>query len=185
LNDFDTRSFIEHIVGGDGGLFTIAPTRPVEKAYASSTPCPVVSNTSQANGVKDYALVVPNNPANLITFSDTTDSIYTVFYQPVAFAGYAHVQAMTPSSYVLTPATAFFFISSFRRTIGTRFNWGAKFNRKIAATLEVRLPTAADGAPDYDFMETFVSAVKKTVIKNLVDYLDGRIDATKHVIAAG
>jgi len=158
-------------VGGEKGLFSIAPTRPVENAVIASTSCPVVSNTSQSNGVKGYEMVTPNNPANLITFSDTTDSVYTVFYQPVPFAGYAHVQAMRPVAYKLTSSSAFFFISTFRRAIGTRFNWGAKFNRLIANAIEVSLPVDHAGEPDYAFMEVFIKAVRKVVVGNLVGQL--------------
>lgn len=182
LSELETRSFSSFTVGGKNGLFSIAPTRPVERALVASKLCPVVSNTSQSNGIKSYAMVQPNNPANLITFSDTTDSVYTVFYQPVPFAGYAHVQAMAPTSYELTSSTAFFFISAFRRAIGTRFNWGAKFNRQIASAIEVELPVESDGKPDYAFMTVFIGAVKKIVLKSLVDHIDQRVDTAKHVL---
>jgi hypothetical protein len=185
LKDLETRPFSSFLVGGQGGLFSISPTRPVERASAASTLCPVVSNTSQSNGIRDYAMVRPNNPANRITFSDTTDSVYTVFYQPAPFAGYAHVQAMTPEAYRLTPASAFFFIAAFRRAIGTRFNWGAKFNRRIAAGLQVSLPATPDGSPDYAFMEVFIGAVRKIVVNGLVDQFDERIEASEYVVAAG
>ena len=37
------------------------------------------------------------------------------------------------------------------------------------------------GKPDYDTMETFISAVQKLVIKDVVQYADKKITATKEV----
>ena len=39
-----------------------------------------------------------------------------------------------------------------------------------------------DGKPDYDAMETFISAVQKLVIKDVVMYSDKKIAATKGVV---
>ena len=38
------------------------------------------------------------------------------------------------------------------------------------------------GKPDYDTMETFISAVQKLVIKDVVQYADKKISATKNVV---
>lgn len=182
MEEFKTKAFEEYIVGGENGLFSIAPTKPVDKALPSNSWCPVVSNTSQSNGIKAFEMVESNNDSNVITFSDTTDSIYTVFYQKSRFAGYSHVQAMTPVTYDLGEETALFFIAAFRRAIGTRFNWGAKFNRKIAASLAVQLPSTSEGKPDYEFMEVFIGAVKKMAAKSLVEHLQNSVTTTEDLM---
>ena len=47
----------------------------------------------------------------------------------------------------------------------------------------IRLPEK-DGKIDFAFMETFISAIKKLAIKDVVLYSDQKIKATKNVIEA-
>lgn len=46
----------------------------------------------------------------------------------------------------------------------------------------MRLPFI-DDKPDFDAMGTLISAVKKLVIKDVVEYANNKIEATKQVIA--
>ncbi|MBO4638236.1 MAG: restriction endonuclease subunit S [Treponema sp.] len=62
-----------------------------------------------------------------------------------------------------------------------QFNYGHNFYAKDADTLDIMLPVK-DGKPDYDAMETFISAVQKLVIKDVVMYSDKKIAATKGVV---
>lgn len=48
----------------------------------------------------------------------------------------------------------------------------------------VLLPIRENGI-DFDFMETFVNAIKKLTLKNVAEYADNRITATKKVISNG
>ena len=61
-----------------------------------------------------------------------------------------------------------------------QFNYGHNFYAKDADTLDIMLPVK-EGKPDYDTMETFISAVQKLVIKDVVQYADKKIAATKEV----
>ena len=45
----------------------------------------------------------------------------------------------------------------------------------------MKLPTK-NGTPDYDFMNTYISAIHKVVIKEVVLYAEKKIQATKEVI---
>ena len=45
---------------------------------------------------------------------------------------------------------------------------------------QIMLPVK-DGNPDYEAMEKFISAVQKLVIKDVVQYADKKISATKEV----
>lgn len=52
----------------------------------------------------------------------------------------------------------------------------------IVKEKNIMLPVR-NGIPDYDAMETFISAVQKLVIKDVVLYADRKIAAAKRVIA--
>lgn len=46
----------------------------------------------------------------------------------------------------------------------------------------IQLPIK-NSKPDYDVMETFISAIQKLVIKDVVLYADKKIEATKRIVA--
>ncbi len=62
-----------------------------------------------------------------------------------------------------------------------KFDYGHNFYAKDADALDIMLPTK-DGKPDYDAMETLISAVQKLIIKDVVLYADGKIKKTKEVV---
>ena len=48
--------------------------------------------------------------------------------------------------------------------------------------LSVNLPVKHDSTPDFDFIEIYIKAIQKIVIKNVIEWLDKRISKTKEVI---
>lgn len=62
-----------------------------------------------------------------------------------------------------------------------KFDYSKNFYAKDADELFISLPTKR-GEPDYEIMETFISAVQKLVIKDVVLYADQKISLTKSVI---
>ncbi len=62
-----------------------------------------------------------------------------------------------------------------------QFNYGNNFYAKDADNLDIMLPSNSD-MPDYRTMAYIISAVKKLVIKDVVEYADRKIATTKTVI---
>jgi len=62
-----------------------------------------------------------------------------------------------------------------------KFDYGHNFYAKDADALDIMLPSK-DGTPDYDTMETLISAVRKLVIKDVVKYADKKTKAYHEVI---
>ena len=48
--------------------------------------------------------------------------------------------------------------------------------------LEISLPVKPDGTPDFDYMERYIRAIEKTAIKDLVDWKNKELAATRQVI---
>lgn len=63
-----------------------------------------------------------------------------------------------------------------------KFDYSNNFYASDADELNIMLPVTPDGSPDYAFMETFISAVQKLVIKDVVLYADKKIAATKQAV---
>ena len=171
-----------------GVLFDIHPTKAYK--FTNRILCErigtsrLVSNTSNNNGITNYIDFPTTEKGNMITYSDTTTSD-GIFYQPFPFVGYSHVQGLYPfEEQHWNENTLLYFVTLFRKSTGGRFDYANKFNRKIAAQMEVSLPVTTDGSIDYHFMETYINAIKKECIARLKRYIDKEHKAYTKVIEA-
>lgn len=62
-----------------------------------------------------------------------------------------------------------------------QFSYSRNFYAKDADMLNLFLPTK-NQQPDYNYMQTLISAVQKLVIKDTVLYADRKIQATKDIV---
>lgn len=152
--------------------------------FQSKGDIPVVTNSSANNGISGYVNLEPTEKGNMITYSDTTTS-EGIFYQPKDFVGYSHIQGLYPLCNVdkWNKYTLLYFVVLFRGASFGRFDYASKFNRNIAKQMKVSLPTDKNGQIDFDFMESFISAVQKEVIKSVNLWKQNHIQVAKHLIS--
>ncbi|MDY3133597.1 MAG: restriction endonuclease, partial [Campylobacter lanienae] len=48
----------------------------------------------------------------------------------------------------------------------------------------IKLPITANGEIDFEFMNNFIKAIEKLVIKDVVLYTDNKIKATKSIVSS-
>ena len=169
-----------------GSLFDIHPTKAYRMTnyllFQTIGKTPVITNSSINNGISGYTNLSPTEKGGIVTYSDTTTSD-GIFFQPNDFIGYSHVQGVYPlKKNNWNEKTLLFFVSTFRKSAGGRFDYANKFNRNIAKMMNVSLPCKKDGEIDYKLMETYIRAIEKKVIKNVVDWKDAIIKKTKELI---
>ncbi|MBH0306545.1 restriction endonuclease subunit S [Helicobacter pylori] len=170
-----------------GDLFEIRPTKAYNLTnphlFDSNAKNPVVTNSSLNNGISGYSSLEPTEKGNQITYSDTTTS-EGIFYQKRPFIGYSHVQGLYPLKYheFWNEKTLLYIVVAFKKVACGRFDYGNKFNRKIASEMSIALPTNPHGGIDFDFMSTLINALMKQTIQGVVQYSDAKIQATKEVI---
>ena len=169
-----------------GDLFKIAPSKwyklTNDEILHPEGTVPLVSNSSSANGVMGFSCLPANNAGNVLSCSDTTLGAETMYYQGKGFIGYQHIQCLTPKFQGFGKETAFCVIAASRRSTASKYSYGAKFNRNEMNRTKIKLPTR-NGDIDIEFMRILISAVQKLVIKDVVEYADRKIKATKHVVA--
>ncbi|MFP6298288.1 restriction endonuclease subunit S [Helicobacter pylori] len=171
-----------------GDLFEIRPTKAYNLTnphlFDSNARNPVVSNSSLNNGISGYSSLEPTEKGNQITYSDTTTS-EGIFYQKRPFIGYSHVQGLYPLKYheFWNEKTLLYIVVAFKKVACGRFNYGNKFNRKIASEMSILLPTTKNGKIDFDFMCTLVNALMKQTIQGVAQYCSAKIQATKEIIS--
>jgi len=170
LSRMPSTSFKAHKVST---LFSIKPTKYWKKGKepSSSRLTPVISNKSENNGLSQYQYIEPNNSGNVITFSDTTKGSETIFYQPIDFIGYSHVQAMTPIGFELNRPRALYLIATLRRALGPHFNYNNKMSDDIVGDTEVLLPTDANQNVDWGYIDKYMKIVEQERITVLTEYL--------------
>ncbi len=171
-----------------GDLFEIRPTKAYNLTnshlFDSNAKNPVVTNSSLNNGISGYSSLEPTEKGNQITYSDTTTS-EGIFYQKRPFIGYSHVQGLYPLKYheFWNEKTLLYIVIVFKKVACGRFNYGNKFNRKIASEMSILLPTNQHGKIDFHFMRTLINALMKQTIQGVAQYCDAKIQATKEVIS--
>ena len=183
LEAFKTVQWGEYRIGD---LFEINPTKyyRLEKneIISQNGTVPLVSNASVDNGVMGFSNLEALNKGNSITCSDTTIGADTMYYQKDDFIGYQHIQRFEPKFSHFNDKIASFIISVCRHSTQNKgYDYGFKFNRTEMNKTNIQLPTK-NNKPDYATMETFIEAVEKLVIKDVVLYADSKIKATKNVV---
>ncbi|GAA7363721.1 hypothetical protein MM0342_00320 [Helicobacter pylori] len=171
-----------------GDLFEIRPTKAYNLTnshlFDSNAKNPVVTNSSLNNGISGYSSLEPTEKGNQITYSDTTTS-EGIFYQKRPFIGYSHVQGLYPLKYheFWNEKTLLYIVVAFKKVACGRFNYGNKFNRKIASEMLILLPTNQHGKIDFNFMRTLINALMKQIIQGVAQYCSAKIQATKEIIS--
>lgn len=155
-----------------GDIFIITPT-----SYYKSTPpstsdlVPQVTNTTQPNGISSFEPHAPNNEKNVITFSDTTVGGDTLFYQPVDFLGYSHIQKMTSPETTLTKRKAMYVVTAFKKAVNGVYDYGTKFNRDNAAQTFIHLPVTPTGDIDWEYMENYIAWIETQERERVESYV--------------
>lgn len=154
-------------------LFDVHPTSYYKftnpELYKTNGKTPVISNSSVNNGIGGYVNLESKEKGNMITFSDTTIGADTIFYQPIDFIGYSHVQGLYPyNKDVWTENSLLYFIAVFKKAAGDKFDYSVKFTRNIVSDLIVKLPINLKGEIDFQYMENYISCLKKLSVKKII-----------------
>lgn len=142
---------------------------------------PYVVRTSSGNGQKGFIDEdeIYLNDGNTISFGQDTATMY---YQEVPYFTGDKVKILKSKLSRFGKTNAQFFLATMRNSF-QNFTWGSSsFNVSIIANQKIQLPLTKNNEIDYATMETFIKAVEKLVIKDVVLYADSKIETTKTVV---
>ena len=133
---------------------------------------PFVTAGEADEGISDF---IGNNVTIFSENTTTIDMFGSAKYRNYRYGGDDHVAIVHTE---VLPKLASIFVTSaiHKSSHNGQFDYSKNFYAKDADTLNIQLPSR-DGHPDYDCMATFISAVQKIVIKEVVQYADRKIDA--------
>lgn len=151
------------------------------KVLISENGYPYVVRTSLNNGIRGYIKEDEQflNDGNTISFGQDTA---TMFYQEKPYFTGDKIKIIKSKDNRLNKLNALFLISTMTKSFSS-FSWGSSsFSVNIIENQPMQLPFISH-QPNYALMETFISAIQKLVIKDVVVYADKKIAATKQAIS--
>ena len=159
---------------------------------------PFIGSTDSNNGVTGYIGQEPIFSGNAITIS-YNGSVGQVFYQENDFWASDDINVLYLKNHVLN-ALLYGYLSGALKKAGSKFSYSYKWNLKRMKETLITLPiqTNADHTPiidpentyhpegyipDWSFMEKYIRAVEKIVIKDVVDWKDEEIKKTIEIVS--
>ena len=133
-----------------------------------------VTNTGIVNYISNPVATFPKN-------SITIDIFGNAFYRNYDFGAGDDTGVYWNTERKLSREMMLFLTKTSEKALQGKFSYGKKLRSSQSLNFRMKLPTK-NGTPDYDFMNTYISAIHKVVIKEVVLYAEKKIQATKEVI---
>ena len=133
-----------------------------------------ITNTGVVNYISNPVASFPKNSITIDIFGNT-------FYRNYDFGAGDDTGVYWDNEKNYSKETMLFFAASMEKSISGKFDFGNKLRSSQSLNFTMKLPIQND-QPNYAIMETFISAIQKLVIKEVVLYADRKIAATKTVV---
>lgn len=133
-----------------------------------------VTNTGVVNYISNPVATFPKN-------SITIDIFGNAFYRNYDFGAGDDTGVYWNTERKLSREMMLFLTKTSEKALQGKFSYGKKLRSSQSLNLRMKLPTKND-TPDYDFMNTYISAIHKVVIKEVVLYAEKKIQATQEAI---
>lgn len=135
---------------------------------------PFVTAGEAEEGVSDF---IGNSVQVFAKNTITIDMFGSAKYRNYEYGGDDHV-AIVHTEKIPMDAAIFVASSIHKTSHNGQFDYGKNFYAKDADLLDIKLPIN-DGKPDYAKMSMIISAIRKLLIKNVVQLLDKKIRVAK------
>lgn len=167
------------------GVSEINPLHLDDLEDLSQPVYPFYGQATTNNGIISYCRLrsdVLNNTDALPTLLIHSNNQNMVYLESPFYLKDGHGATSVLQSPNLNRYTALYFITTTKKVIEKRFNYNAKATKIGLKQTQIELPVS-DAQPDYTFMSDFIKVIEKLVIKDLVEWTDKKIQATKEVVA--
>jgi hypothetical protein len=129
-------------------------------------------------GIVNY---ISNPVASFLKNSITVDIFGNTFYRNYDFGAGDDTGVYWHDKKEYSKEQMLFFTTSIAKSLFGKFDFGNKLRSSQSVNFMMQLPTKNE-TPDYDCMNTLMSAIQKLVIRDVVAYADRKIAATAQVI---
>jgi len=132
------------------------------------------TNTGIAKYISNPVAKFPKNSVTIDIFGNT-------FYRKYDFGAGDDTGVYWDNEKNYSEKTMLYLTSSMSKLVQGKFDFGNKLRSSQSVDFKVQLPIH-NNKPNYKLMETFITAIQKLLIKDVVMYADKKIEATKSVI---
>ena len=132
------------------------------------------TNTGIAKYISNPVAKFPKNSVTIDIFGNT-------FYRNYDFGAGDDTGVYWDNEKNYSEKTMLYLTSSMSKLVQGKFDFGNKLRSSQSLDFKVQLPIH-NNKPNYKLMETFITAIQKLLIKDVVMYADKKIEATKSVI---
>lgn len=162
----------------------------LEKLYGKSTRGKRLKSADRINGDLPFVTAgeaetgisafIGNDVEIFAANTTTIDMFGSAKYRNYEYGGDDHI-AVVHTEKINKYAAIFVTTAIHKSSYTGKFSYSRNFYAKDADELNIYLPVTND-IPNYPMMETLISAVQKLVIKDVVEYADRKIEATREII---
>ena len=145
---------------------------------------PFYGQATLNNGIISYNQLVEevlNNKEGKPTILIHSNNQNTIYLESPFYLKDGHGATSVLQSEKLNKLNALYFMSSIKKVILSKYSYNAKATKIELKNTLISLPSS-QGVPLYAYMEVFIKAVQKLVIKEVVQYADRKITATREVV---
>lgn len=153
--------------------------RRLKKEDQKEGTIPFVMSGTTNTGVVGY---ISNPVASFPSNSITVDIFGNTFYRNFDFGAGDDTGVYWNDKENYSKDEMLFFTAAMGKSLFGKFDYGNKLRSSQSFDIKIQLPLTKNNKPDYATMETFIKAVEKLVIKDVVLYADSKIKATKNVV---
>ena len=139
---------------------------------------PFVMSGTTNTGVVGY---ISNPVAQFPKNSITVDIFGNSFFRDYDFGAGDDTGVYWNTEIEYSKTCMLFFATAMEKSLQGKYSYGKKLRSSQSLHFKMQLPTK-DSKPDYQAMELLISAIQKLVIKNVVEYSDKKIKATKEIV---
>lgn len=156
----------------------ISQGRRLKKDDQISGDIPFVMAGITNNGVVNYiSNPVATFPSNAITI----DIFGNTFYRNYNFGAGDDTGVYWSTDTNYSYLNMLFYKTSMEKSVYGKFDYGNKLRSSQSYEFKMRLPTK-NKKPDYTSMDTFISAIQKLVIKDVVQYSEKKVKLHSQII---
>ncbi|WP_236863647.1 restriction endonuclease subunit S [Campylobacter devanensis] len=179
LSKFENYNWGEFRIGdlfdSSNGNFDIQKSHINDKGYF------VVTAGETNNGILGKSDIEARIfEANTITI----DMFGFVFFRQFEYKMVTHARVFSLKPKFKTTHKQGLFLASLFKHLKTKFGYDNMCSWAKIKDDKIQLPINKDGNIDFEFMNNFIKAIKKLVIKDVVLYTDNKIKATKSIVSS-
>lgn len=146
-----------------------------ERRIAGDTPLVTAGFNNQ--GVAEY---ISNEEQ--ITFNSglTIDMFGNCFYRDYKFKADDNILVFDLKN--IPKEAKLYIASAINKVVGGSYSYSRQYRVKSFNNTIISLPIMSNGTPDWEFMEKYIKATEKVVIKDIVEWKNEMIEKTKEVV---